>query len=145
MIKTLDGFKGYSLSIREVFNKPKEYFSLDSIRKGYQSDRRLSLWEILDKVFGRIQRFKSKDDLAQEEFDKFLVDQGISNETFYEARDFFNLYLIDESFRVAINQRQFNRLASNPTTMQVLNTLGKEQIESIVNYIQDNVHLNNFN
>ena len=41
------------------------------IRRGYQADRRLNLWEIMDKIFGRIQQFKSKNELANDEFEKY--------------------------------------------------------------------------
>jgi type I restriction enzyme R subunit len=37
-------------------------------------DRRLTLREILEKVFGLIPRFKSKDELLEEEFAKFVAD-----------------------------------------------------------------------
>jgi len=37
-------------------------------------DRRLSVREILEKVFGRIPGFKSRDELLDDEFQKFLLD-----------------------------------------------------------------------
>ncbi|MHB8255539.1 MAG: DEAD/DEAH box helicase family protein, partial [Acidiferrobacter sp.] len=46
---------------REVFDKPEEYYTLDKLRKAAAVDRRLTLREILEKVFGLIPRFKSKD------------------------------------------------------------------------------------
>ena len=59
---------------REVFDKPKEYFTLDKLRKAAAVDRRLTLREILEKIFGLIPRFKSKDELLEEEFAKFVAD-----------------------------------------------------------------------
>jgi len=59
---------------REVFDKPEEYYSLDKLRKAAAVDRRLTLREILEKVFGLIPRFKSKDELLEEEFSKFVAD-----------------------------------------------------------------------
>src|ERR1017187_1673605 len=59
---------------REVFDKPEEYYTLDKLRKAAAVDRRLTLREILEKVFGLIPRFKSKDELLEEEFSKFVVD-----------------------------------------------------------------------
>ena len=43
---------------REVFDKPEEYYTLDKLRKAAAVDRRLTLREILEKVFGLIPRFK---------------------------------------------------------------------------------------
>ncbi|MFC1752673.1 DEAD/DEAH box helicase family protein [Thermoproteota archaeon] len=128
----------------QVFNKPKEYFTIDKLRKGYQADRRLSLWEILDKAFGKIKRFKTKEELAQEKFEQFLVNEGVSHELYYEARELFKSYLIDEEFRLAINQKEFNKFAADPTTMEIFHKLGPEKIEHISEYIKDSVPLNVF-
>jgi len=127
-----------------LFNKPEDYFTLDSIRRGYQADRRLNLWEIMDKIFGHIQRFKSRNDLANDEFEKFVVSNGVEAGLFYEVREFFILYLIDEPFRTAVNQKLFNQLAGNPTLMEILKSLGKNRIEKISGYIKDHVYLNAF-
>lgn len=128
----------------KIFNKPEDYFTLERIRQGYKADRHISLWEILDKIFGRIPRFKSKDELAQEEFDKFLVNSDISSELYYEAREFFRNYLIDENFRIAVNQKHFNEYAGNPAMLEVFQKLGKNRISQIPEYIKDNVKLNIF-
>ena len=40
------------------------------LRKAAAADRRLTLREILEKVFGLIPRFKSKDELLEDEFAK---------------------------------------------------------------------------
>jgi type I restriction enzyme R subunit len=59
---------------KEIFDKPSEYYSLEKLRKAAGVDRRLTLREILEKIFGLIPRFKSKDDLLEEEFSKFVAD-----------------------------------------------------------------------
>ena len=59
---------------REVFDKPEEYYSLAKLRKAAEVDRRLTLREILEKVFDLIPRFKSKDELLEDEFAKFVAD-----------------------------------------------------------------------
>jgi type I restriction enzyme R subunit len=128
----------------KIFNKPEDYFTLERIRQGYKADRHVPLWEIMDKILGRIPRFKSKDELAQEEFDKFLVNSDIKPELYYEAREFFRNYLIDENFRTAVNQKRFNEYAGNPVMLEVFQKLGKDRISQIPEYIKDNVKLNTF-
>ncbi len=59
---------------REVFDKPAEYYTLDKLRRAAAVDRRLGLREILEKIFGLIPRFKSRDELLEEEFAKFVAD-----------------------------------------------------------------------
>jgi type I restriction enzyme R subunit len=60
---------------KQVLGRPDEYYSLDKLRRAAAVDRRLGLREILEKIFGLIPRFKSKDELLEEEFAKFVADQ----------------------------------------------------------------------
>ena len=59
---------------REIFNKPEEYYNIDKLRKSIQSDRRVTLREIVEYIFGLIPFFKSREELLDEEFDKFIAD-----------------------------------------------------------------------
>ena len=59
---------------REVFDKSDDYYTLAKLRRAAAVDRRLTLREILEKVFGLIPGFKSKDELLEEEFAKFVAD-----------------------------------------------------------------------
>ena len=52
----------------EILNKPDEFFSLSKLRKAAGVDRRLSLREIIEKIFGLIPKFKMKNDILEEEF-----------------------------------------------------------------------------
>ena len=45
----------------EIFDKPKDYFNLDKLRKAIKSDRRISLREFVEKIFGGIKTFKTKE------------------------------------------------------------------------------------
>jgi type I restriction enzyme R subunit len=60
---------------REVFDKPSEFYTLEKLRKAAAVDRRVTLREILEKVFGLIPSFKSREDLLEEEFAKFVADR----------------------------------------------------------------------
>lgn len=150
--KTNDEFKeavdsgNYELMekiVREhIFDKPEEYYNLDNIRKGYQSDRRLKLWEILDKIFGKIKRFKTKSELADEEFERFVVSYGVAPNEYYEVRELFRTYLVDNDTRYFIDKNEFGKFAANPNMIEVLHLLGKEKIKAISSYIKDNVNLN---
>ena len=53
---------------------PTSIYTLEKLRKAAAVDRRLTLREILEKIFGLIPRFKSKDELLEEEFAKFVAD-----------------------------------------------------------------------
>ena len=127
-----------------VLNKPEEYFTLEKIRNAYLSDRRLSINEILDKIFGKIIRFKSKEELAKDEFEKFKVDYEIDTDKYYETMEFFKNYLLEEDFRTRINQKEYRQFASNPEILEILKKLGQNKLKNISEYIKDNINLNQF-
>jgi len=127
-----------------LFDKPEFFFNLEKLREGYKADRRLTLWEILDKVFGKIKRFKTKDELAEEEFEKFVVDRSVPSDLYYETRDFFKTYIIDEEARTKINKGDYSYFAGDPVMTHILHKLGPENLRGIPEYIKDNVNVNRF-
>ena len=58
--------------LQNIFEKPEDFFNLEKLRKAVQLDRRLTLREILEKIFGLIAGFKTKDQLLEEECQKFI-------------------------------------------------------------------------
>ncbi|MBN1638333.1 MAG: DEAD/DEAH box helicase family protein, partial [Ignavibacteriales bacterium] len=64
---------------QNVMNKPEDYFTIEKLRKASGVDRRISMREIIEKAFGRITSFKSKDELLEEEFNKFILDRKPEN------------------------------------------------------------------
>jgi len=127
-----------------LFDKPEHYFNLEQLRQGYKSDRRLGLWEILDKVFGKIHRFKTKDEIAEEEFEKFVVNTSVPPDLFYETREFFKTYIVDEDTRTKINKKDYGGFAGDPVMMHILKKMGPDRLKQIPEYIKDNVNLNRF-
>ena len=100
---------------REVFDKPEDYYSLDKLRKAASVDRRLTLREILEKVFDLIPAFKSKDELLEEEFNKFVADHKPEDSGSIPAiRTFFKAYVTSDLTRHVIDSRQYTDLAANP-------------------------------
>ena len=57
-----------------MFDRPEDYYTMDKLRRAAAVDRRLTLREILEKVFDLIPAFKSKDEVLEEEFSKFVAD-----------------------------------------------------------------------
>jgi hypothetical protein len=67
-------------------------------------DRRLTLREILEKVFGLIPRFKSKDELLEEEFSKFVADykpDGAAGHS--RLKNYFKAYVTSDQIRHIID------------------------------------------
>jgi type I restriction enzyme R subunit len=131
---------------REVFDKPEEYYSLDKLRKAAAVDRRITLREILEKVFGLIPRFKSKDELLEEEFAKFVADHVPEPPSAIPAiRHYFKAYVISGKVRDIIDSRQLTDLATNPMFSTRDFRAVPEKFRALVpEYIKDYISLNQF-
>src|ERR1017187_3041475 len=133
---------------REVFDKPNDYFSLEKLRKAAAVDRRLGLREILEKIFGLIPRFKSKDELLEEEFSKFVTDyrpEEADALAIPAIKNYFKAYATNNQVRHIIDSKEYTDLATNPVFSSRDMKAVPERYRSIVpNYIKDYVSLNQF-
>lgn len=131
---------------QEVFDKPNEYYNLDKLRRAASVDRRLTLREILEKVFGLIPRFKSKDELLEEEFSKFVADYTPTEVKSLPAiKHYFNAYVTSNRVRHIIESKEFTKLATNPAfSTRDLKAVPPDYRDLIPEYIKDYVPLNQF-
>ena len=131
---------------REVFDKPEEYYTLDKLRKAAAVDRRLTLREILEKVFGLIPRFKSKDELLEEEFAKFVADYKPEEAAAIPAiKTYFKAYVTSGRVRDIIESRQFTDLATNPVfSTRDFRAVPEKYRVLVPEYVKDYVSLNQF-
>ncbi len=131
---------------REVFDKPNEYYNLEKLRKAAAVDRRLTLREILEKIFGLIPRFKSKDELLEEEFAKFVSDYKPDEAAAIPSiKNYFKAYVTSGRVRDIIDAKDFAGLATNPvfSTRDFRAMPGKYRA-IIPEYVKDYVSLNQF-
>jgi type I restriction enzyme R subunit len=131
---------------KEVFDKPSEYYSLEKLRKAAGVDRRLTLREILEKIFGLIPRFKSKDDLLEEEFSKFVADQKPEEaEALPAIKTYFKAYATSDAIRHIIESGELTALATNPVfSTRDFKAVPQKYRVLIPEYIKDYVSLNQF-
>lgn len=132
---------------REVFDKPAEYYNLDKLRRAADVDRRLGLREILEKIFGLIPRFKSKDELLEEEFSKFVADYKPQDaEAMPALKNYFKAYVVSEQIRRIIESEEYTDLATNSLLpLKDFKAVPRQYRTLIPNYIKDYVSLNQFN
>ena len=130
----------------EVFDKPEEYYNLDKLRKAAAVDRRLTLREILEKIFGLIPRFKSKDELLEEEFAKFVADAKPEEaEAIPAIRNYFKAYVTSDRIRHIIESKHFTDLATNPVfSTRDFRAVPEKYRSLIPEYVKDYVSLNQF-
>ena len=131
---------------RDVFDKPEEYYTLDKLRKAAAVDRRVTLREILEKVFDLIPRFKSRDELLEEEFAKFLADYEPRQVTSIPVlKTYFKAYATSGWTRDIVDKREFTKLATNPVfNLNDFRAVPKRYRILIPEYIKDYVSLNQF-
>ena len=109
-------------------------------------DRRLTLREILEKIFGLIPRFKSKDELLEEEFAKFVADYKPEEaEAIPAIKTYFKAYVTSDQVRHIIESRRFTELATNPVfSSRDFRAVPPKYRSLIPEYVKDYVSLNQF-
>lgn len=132
--------------IEHLFDKPDEFFTLDKLRRAAGLDRRLTVREIVEKAFGHIPRFKNRDELIDDEFQKFLLDQKPEQaDQIAQMRYFFDAYIKDADLRKSIDDGRLSDLNVNPVFgMKDLKEVPAEWRKGIPEYIKDYVALNRF-
>ena len=131
---------------QEVFDKPEEYYTLAKLRQAAAVDRRVTLREILEKVFDLIPRFKSRDELLEEEFAKFVADYKPDEaESIAAIRAFFKAYLTSGQTRDIIENRSFAELATNSAfSSRDFRAVPEPYRRLVPEYVKDYVSLNQF-
>ena len=131
---------------REIFDKPEEYYTLKKLRQAAAVDRRLTLREILEKVFGLIPDFKSKDELLEEEFAKFVSDcKPGEADVILAVKNYFKAYATSNEIRDIIDGKRFAELATNPSfSTGDFSAVPDKYRNLIPEYVKDYVPLNQF-
>ncbi len=130
----------------EVLNRPEEFFTLEKLRKAYTVDRKLTLREVVEKIFGIIARFKGKDELLEEEFQKFVsIHPPGEEENITALRHFFKAYVVDQDVRDIVKQKTFQRLAHHPAlTMEEFKAITPASRALVPHYVDTYVPVDVF-
>ena len=131
---------------REVFDKPEEYYTLAKLRKAAAVDRRLTLREILERVFDLIPGFKSKDELLEEEFDKFVTDHKPDEvESIPAIKAYFKAYVTSDLTRHIVDAKLFQDLATNAVfSTRDFREVPEKYRTLVPEYVKDYVSFNQF-
>ncbi len=139
--KDMDAMENYILKF--IFDKPEDYFNLEKLRNAVKLDRRLTLQEIIEKLCGLISYFKNKDELLEDEFEKFDSRYLPDEKYFFYAKNYFKSYITDSEFRDIIENKKYPLLNTNPNG-DVFRKLPPELRLLIPEYIKDNISINKF-
>lgn len=127
-----------------IFDKPEEFFNLEKLRKSLNIDRRISLREIVEVIFGLKPYFKTKDELLDEEFDKFDSRFMPDENQFTPAKNFFKTYVLDPEFRQHVDEGDFAYILGSHAGGEYLRKLTIELRNKMIEYIKDYVSFNQF-
>lgn len=139
--RDLEAIEKYIL--QNIFEKPEDFYNLTKLQTAAKVDRKLSLREIIEKMFGFIPYFKSRDELLEVEFEKFDSRYLPDEQIFYYAKNYFKSYITDKEFRDIIENKNYALLNTNPNG-EVFRKLTPELRNLIPQYIKENISLNQF-
>ncbi len=125
-------------------DKPQLFLNLDKIRKSENLDRRISWREVLERIFGFINTFKDKNELLEEECEKFISIYKPESKYVPYIKNYLKAYVTDEKFRDIINKKHFAELnvyaGFNMSEFKALNGWR----ETVPEYVKDYVPVNQF-
>lgn len=122
-------------------NKPDLYLNLDKLRQAENFDRKLSWREVLERIFGLIDKFKGSNDLLEDECDKFISIYKPEPKYVPFIKGFIKSYATDKGFRDIIDQKRFQQLNFNAGfTFEDYKCLNGYR-DILPEYIKDNVNI----
>jgi type I restriction enzyme R subunit len=125
-------------------NKPEDYITLEKLRRALKLDRSLTWLELIEHIYGLIPHLKTKDDLLNDEFEKFVSIYKPEARYIQAIKNFIKAYITDKEIRDIIDRREYSRLADNPKlSIDDLKELEKWK-EEIPIYVKDYISINKF-
>lgn len=131
---------------REILGKPDQYYTVEKLQRAAGVDRKITIREILEKIFGLIPGFKNSDQVLEEEFSKFIADlKPEESEDLPAMKTYFKAYATSERTRKIIASGQLTDLATNPEfTTSDYSAVPSKYRQIIPVYINDYVPLRQF-
>lgn len=143
--------KGYREWIGEwirnnVFDKPNDYINLDKIRRELNVDRRITIQEFVEFIYGLIPYIKKKDELIADEFNKFILNNKPDDPQSIKILEyFFRSYLLDSKLREIIETRNFQELyVYEPFPVSMFKSIPEKFRMLVPEYIKNYVVINKF-
>ena len=134
------------------FNDAEEYFkekylnksySLDRLREALGLDVNISIKDLLLYTFGFISKIKNKDEILEEEFDKFDDKFKPDESSFNAVKQVFEAYATDKDFRDKVDSGKYAELNVHPSGDYFFK-LPEDLRNKIPSYIKENINLERF-
>ena len=122
-------------------NKPELFLTLEKVKKIENIDRNITWREYLEKVFGLVNKIKSREEVIKEEAEKFILIEKPNYLLTEKIKNFIYLYSNDKTFKDIVDTKQF----ANLSTYQGFNLNDfislKKYSNKIVNYVNDHIKI----
>jgi len=118
-------------------------YSLDRLREALGLDINISIIDLLLYTFGFISKIKNKDEILEEEFDKFDDKFKPDENSFNAVKQVFEAYATDKDFRDKIDSGKYAELHVHPSGDYFFN-LSEDLRNKIPTYIKENINLERF-
>lgn len=121
----------------KLLEKPKYYFSLESLRKAYQTSNGLA--DFLRKAAGVIERLPDKYDRMNQGFEEFkLVYSGTPYEKLNYFENIYQCYLTNPDYRHALEKGNLGVLDDQTFGGIVpVGRINRDEVEKVVSYIKE--------
>lgn len=136
--------------LNEIFDKPNEFYTIKKLERSLGLDRHLTIKEVVSKIMGKIERYKTKKEILDDEFDNFVLlnknDLEPHSDKIESIKCLFQAYILDSDIRQAVKLQQYQRIITSPIKKDFI--LTKEVTikgMKLLNYISDYVILNDIN
>ena len=130
---------------RLLFEKPDEFWNLPKLQNLFKTDRLPTLREILARVLGFATGISTRNQLANEEFERFLATQEINPTHLREMRTVFTAFLLDPDSRAMLMEGRFAELRARDASLYgSLSQLSTHERDTLLSYLQSQVSLKQF-
>ncbi|MEO8165638.1 MAG: DEAD/DEAH box helicase family protein, partial [Betaproteobacteria bacterium] len=102
---------------RLLFERPDEFWNLPKLQNLFKTDRLPTLREILGRVLGFAAGISTRNQLANEEFERFLATQEINPTHLREMRTVFTAFLLDPDSRAMLTEGRFAELRARDASV----------------------------
>lgn len=127
-----------------IFNKPEDFVDLQKLRQALNVDRRLAVRDVLDLIFGRTPKIKTRSELLEEEVEKFITIHKPDSRHVPAIRNFLTAYITDQEVRGIMDSKEYVRFATNPrVSLEDFDALGQWR-DVIPEYVKDYVKINTY-
>ncbi len=131
---------------QNILDKPEDYITLEKLNRAVGADRRVTLQEFIEKALGLIPAIRNKNQVLEEEFQKFVADYQLDDiGQLVPVKYFFKAYATNQKLRDIIDSGELTALNVNSVfNISDYKAIDKKWRQKVPEYIKDYVKLNQF-